>query len=66
MYQRKLREGKRRPRKAMEREGSLEKRMEVSGKRENSPSISKQAVGKAARSHGQNGTRRQNRKEGIE
>jgi len=37
----------------MEREGSLEKRMEVSGKRENSPSISKQTVGKAARDHGQ-------------
>jgi len=36
----------------MERGGSLEKRMEVSGKRENSPSISKQAMGKAARSHG--------------
>ena len=50
----------------MEREGSLEKHMEVSGKRKNSPLISKQAVGKAARSHRQNGTRRQNRKEGIE
>ena len=36
----------------MEREGSLEKRMEVSGKHKNSPSISKQVMGKVARSHG--------------
>jgi len=36
----------------MEQEGSIRKRMEVSGKRENSPSISKQAMGKAAQSHG--------------
>jgi len=52
MCRRKLLEGKRRPWKVVEREGSLEKRMEVSGKRENSPSISKQSVGKAARDHG--------------
>ena len=36
----------------MEQGGSLEKRMEVSGKCKNSPSISKQAMGKAAWSHG--------------
>jgi len=44
-----------------EREGSIWGRMEVSGKRKISPSISKQAVGKAARSHGQ----KQNGKYGI-
>jgi len=66
MYTRKLREGKRRSWKLIEREGSLRKHMEVSGKRENSPSISKRAIGKAARSHRQERNENgRNRKEKV-